>query len=538
MASDSLIPSAEAAAYQFRGQDIGWMLDHRAEHRGDHTFLIWEPRDGNDRSWTYAEFADETRRVAAGLHARGVGEGDKVLIHAQNCPEAVIAWYACARLGAVAVTTNIRSVAAEVHYFIEQTGCVGAITQPELVATVAEAGPDLGWMVVTEDNSGVPAEPGQLDHGRDGFETLYGDPDTVPERVADPLAPAGILFTSGTTSKPKAVVHTHGNMLWAAKVNPVNIDMGPDDVYLASLPFFHVNTQSWAIWTTIGCGGTVVLQPKFSASRFWEVIAKHSVTHISLIPFVIKAAFDQGIPEEHTVKVGVFGLIMPVLEEFMKMRIVAAYGMTELVTHCIHSSPYETYPDLAMGRVSPGYEFLIVDRDTGRICSEGKQGELWIRGIRGISVFLEYFGNQEATDAFFDADGWCHTGDIVQLNEGGNIRYCDRDKDALKVGGENVSAREVEDVIRSVPGLEDIAVVAQKHEMLDMVPVAFVIKSDSAADEGELTDQILTVCRENLADFKVPRSVYFVDAFPEAELGKVSKKELRDMADSFVSAGS
>lgn len=511
------------------------MLDHRAEHRGDHIFLIWEPKDGSDRAWTYAEFAEETRRVAAGLHARGVGEGDKVLIHAQNCPEAVFAWYGCARLGAVAVTTNIRSVAAEVRYFIEQTGCVGAITQPQYVATVREAGDDLGWVVVTDDNSGEPAEAGQLDHGLDSFDTLYGDGSTVPERLMDPLAPAGILFTSGTTSKPKAVVHTHGNMMWAAKVNPVNIEMGPDDVYLASLPFFHVNTQSWAIWTTIGCGGTVVLQPKFSASRFWAVIAKHSVTHISLIPFVIKAAFEQGIPEDHTVKVGVFGLIMPVLEEFMNMRILAAYGMTELVTHCIHSSPYESYPDLAMGRVSPGYEFLIVDRDTGDICSEGQQGELWIRGIRGISVFLEYYGNEEATDAFFDDDGWCHTGDIVQLNEGGNIRYCDRDKDALKVGGENVSAREVEDVIRTVPGLADMAVVAQTHEMLDMVPVAFVIRADPTSDEAALEEQILSTCRENLADFKVPRAVYFVDSFPEAELGKVSKKELRDMADSYVS---
>ncbi|MCB1257371.1 MAG: AMP-binding protein [Microthrixaceae bacterium] len=526
--------AAEVAAYQFQGQDISWLVDHRAEHRGDHPFLIWEPKDGADRTWTYAEFAEETKRVAAGLHAKGVGEGDKVLIHTENCPEAVFAWYGCARLGAVAVTTNIRSVAAEVEYFINQTGCVGAVTQPQYVDTVAKAGPGLGWIVVTDDNSGVETDAGQLDHGHPSFTTLTGDPESIPKRVADPLAPAGILFTSGTTSKPKAVVHTHGNMLWAAKVNPTNIDMSPDDVYLASLPFFHVNTQSWAIWTTIGCGGTVVLQPKFSASRFWDVIAKHSVTHISLIPFVIKAAFEQGIPESHTVKVGVFGLIMPVLDQMMNMRVLAAYGMTELVTHCVHSSPYESYPDLAMGKVSPGYEYLIVNQDTGQICKEGEQGELWIRGIRGISVFLEYFGNQEATDAFFDADGWGHTGDIVQLLEDGNIRYCDRDKDALKVGGENVSAREVEDAIREVPGLADIAVVAQTHPMLDMVPVAFIIKADPNADEAALSEQIIGTCKEKLADFKVPRAVYFTDEFPTAELGKVSKKELRDLADSYV----
>lgn len=535
MDRNSPVSATTVAAYQFKGQDIAWLIDHRAQHRGDHTFLIWEPKDGNDRSWTYAEFADETKRVAAGLHDLGVGEGDKVLIHAENCPEAVFAWYACARLGAVAVTTNIRSVAAEVQYFIEQTGCVGAVTQPQYVATVAKAGPDLNWIVVTDDNSGVAPEPDQVDHGHRSFATLTGDPGNLPQRTPDPLAPAGILFTSGTTSKPKAVVHTHGNMLWAAKVNPVNIDMGPDDVYLASLPFFHVNTQSWAIWTTIGCGGTVVLQPRFSASRFWEVIAKHSVSHISLIPFVINAAFEQGIPESHTVRVGVFGLVMPVLDQMMGMRVLAAYGMTELVTHCIHSSPYETYPDMAMGKVSPGYEYLIVDQDSGAICEQGQRGELWIRGVRGISVFLEYYGNAEATDAFFDADGWCHTGDIVELLADGNIRYCDRDKDALKVGGENVSAREVEDTIRTVPGFKDIAVVAQKHPMLDMVPVAFVIKADPSADDSALEDTIIATCRENLADFKVPRAVYFVDEFPTAELGKVSKKDLRDLADSYLS---
>ena len=526
------IDPTAAAAYQFLDQDIAWLLDHRAEHRGDHPFLVWEPRSGEDRTWTYAEFAESTRSVAAGLHGRGVGVGDKVLIHAENCPEAVIAWYACARVGAVAVTTNIRSVAAEVEYFISHTGCVAAITQPQYVTLVEASGPDLGWIVVTDDDSGIPADPATLEHGHDGFSSLEADPSGLPPRPRDPLLPAGILFTSGTTSKPKAVVHTHANALWAAKVNPTNIELGADDVYLASLPFFHVNTQSWAIWSVLGVGGTVVLQPKFSASRFWEVIAKHGVTHISLIPFVIKAAFEQGIPEDHTVRVGVFGLIMPVLDQMMGMRVIAAYGMTELVTHCIHSVPNETYPDLAMGKVSPGYEFLVVNGDTGELCAEGEMGELWIRGIRGVSVFLEYYGNAEATETFFTEDGWCRTGDVVRPTGDGNIVYCDRDKDALKVGGENVSAREVEDVIRTVAGLEDIAVVAKAHEMLDMVPVVFVIPADPSADRDALSDEILAACRENLADFKVPRAVYFVDEFPTAELGKISKKDLRDVADS------
>lgn len=531
MTNPTIDPVA-AAAFQFRGQDIPWLLDHRAEHRADHSFLVWEPKEGASRTWTYAEFAEETKKVAAGLAARGVTVGDMVLIHAENCPEAVVAWYACARVGAVAVTTNTRSVAAEVNYFIEHTGCVGAITQPKFASLVAEAGPDLGWIVVTDDNSGVAASDEELAHGKESFSSLFGDAADAPVRPADPMLPAGILFTSGTTSKPKAVVHTHANALWAAKVNPVNIDFGPDDVYLASLPFFHVNTQSWAIWTVLGTGGTVVLQPKFSASKFWPVIEQYGVTHISLIPFVIKAAFEQGIPENHTVKVGVFGLIMPVLEQFMNMRIVAAYGMTELVTHCIHDNPYETYPELAMGKVAPGYEFIVVKED-GSLAEEGEMGEIWIRGIRGVTVCLEYLGNDEANEKFFTDDGWCRTGDIVQLTEGGNVVYRDRDKDALKVGGENVSAREVEDAIRQVPGLEDIAVVAKSHEMLDMVAVAFVILADKSADQDAVAEQILSVCKENLADFKVPRAVYFVDEFPTAELGKISKKDLRELADTF-----
>lgn len=525
--------AATVAAHQFHGQDIPWLIDHWAANRGDHPFLVWEPKDEGGRTWTYSEFAEATKRVAAGLAERGVGEGDKVLIHADNCPEAVIAWYAIARLGGVAVTTNTRSVAAEVNYFITHAETVGAITQPQYAALVAEAGPDLGWIVVTEDNSGTPATADEAAHGFDGFDSLLGDPADVPVRPANPMLPAGILFTSGTTSKPKAVVHTHANALWAAKVNPTNIDFRAEDTYLAFLPFFHVNTQSWAIWSVLGAGGTVVLQPKFSSSRLWDVIAKHSVTHISLIPFVIKAAFETGIPEDHTVRVGVFGLIMPVLDQMMGMRVIAAYGMTELVTHCIHSNPFESYPDMAMGKVSPGYEWLVVNHETGKLAEVGEMGELWIRGTRGVSVFLEYFNNPEANEKMFTPDGWARTGDVVRLEADGNIFYCDRDKDALKVGGENVSAREVEDVCRTVPGIEDIAVVAKSHEMLDMVPVAFVIRNAFAAPEGEQSAAIIEACKQNLADFKVPRAVYFLDEFPTAELGKISKKDLRELADSY-----
>ena len=521
------------ARFQFHGRDVGWLIERRAAERSDHPFLVWQPKDAPARTWTYAEFAAASAEVARGLIARGVGVGDAVLIHAENCPEAVIAWYAVARLGGIAVTTNTRSVAAELSYFSEHSGAVGAITQPKLAAVVAEAGPDLAWTVVTEDNSGEPAGSDEGAHGFEPFEALMGDPGALPALEADPLRPVSIMFTSGTTSKPKAVVHTHGNVLWSATVNPPNIDFGPDDTYMCYLPFFHINTQGWAMWTVLGAGGTVVLQPKFSASRFWEVIAAHEVTHLSLIPFVFKAVGAEPIPEQHTVRVGVFGLIMPFLDEWLGMRVMAAYGMTELVTHCVRSDPNEVYPDMAMGRVAPGYELMIINHGTGRPAEVGEMGELWIRGVRGISVFQEYLNNPEANDKMFTDDGWCRTGDVVRLEADGNIFYCDRDKDALKVGGENVSAREVEDVCRTVPGIDDIAVVAKSHEMLDMVPVVFVIRTETAEPEAIMSEAIIAACRSVLADFKVPRAVYFVEEFPLAELGKISKKDLRELADSF-----
>jgi crotonobetaine/carnitine-CoA ligase len=191
-----------------------------------------------------------------------------------------------------------------------------------------------------------------------------------------------------------------------------------------------------------------------------------------------------------------------------------------------------------MGKPTPGYELLLVDRDTGEVCRDGQPGELWVRGTRGIQLFYEYFDNPEAMAKSFTEDGWFKTGDIVRLAEGGNFVYCDRDGDVLKVGGENVSAREVEDVCRQVPGLADVAVVAQSHPMLNEVPVAFIVKGPNAdEDDSRLEKAIIEQCAANLADFKVPRAVYVVEEFPKATLDKVAKNQLRERADALAASG-
>ena len=505
---------------QGHGQDIPWLLAHWAEQRADHPVLVWDPADGEGRSWTYAELWADTRRLAAGLAARGIGRDDKVLIHSENCPEMVLAWLACATVGAVGVTTNTKSVAAEMAYFVEKAQCVAAITQPEFVDLVIEAGPDLQWIAVMGDD--VP-------DGHVAMDDLFGEADDWEGRTIEPMLPFGIMFTSGTTNRPKAVVHTHANAIWASRTGPRNIDLGPDDRYLIYLPFFHVNAQSWSFFSVLGVGATAVLMPKWSTSRFWDVVARHGITHISLMPFVMGTLMAEDKPATD-LRIGVFGLIMPDLDALFGIQVYAAYGMTETVIHATTGKPDEKLPTRSMGRITPGYEFAVVDKDTGELVPEGETGELWMRGTRGIQLFLEYYDNPEANEAAFE-DGWFKTGDMVMLGPGGNLFYKERDKDLLKVGGENVSAREVEDAITGLPGVAQVAIVGKKHEWLDQVVVAFVITTPDAPEHDELERQVIEHCAGQLAEFKVPRAVYVVDEFPLGTLDKLLKNKLRDLAD-------
>jgi crotonobetaine/carnitine-CoA ligase len=247
--------------------------------------------------------------------------------------------------------------------------------------------------------------------------------------------------------------------------------------------------------------------------------------------FTMQAIVGKPIPPNE-LKVGVFGLTMPPLEEMVGFRLTSSWGMTETVIHATRNQLAQDYPAGTMGRPTPGYEFLVVDQETDEICGPGEIGELWVRGRRGIQLFLEYLDNPEANAKAFTPDGWFKTGDLVVMSEDGFLFFKDRDKDALKVGGENVSAKEVEDVCRTVPGIADVAIVGQKHDFLGEVAVAFVIPTPDAPTD--LADRIAHACEASLAGFKCPKAVYLVEEFPRATLEKVAKNRLREMADSYV----
>jgi crotonobetaine/carnitine-CoA ligase len=214
----------------------------------------------------------------------------------------------------------------------------------------------------------------------------------------------------------------------------------------------------------------------------------------------------------------------PAVELRWGIHTVGWWGMTETISQCIVGYRHLTNRPGTMGSAAPEYEIAVQHPD-GRPVSTGETGRLLVRGVRGVSMFKEYLNDPETTAASFDEQGWFDTGDMITLTASGQFQFADRHKDVLKVGGENVSASEVERVILGVPGVAETAVVGRPHDMLDEVPVAFVIAANNA--DKSLADAILAQCSAQLARFKVPTEILFVEDFSRAALNKIDKTALR-----------
>lgn len=517
---------ASASFQPFAGEDIRSLVETQARLRAGHPYLVWRPFDGPRRAWTYREFRDRVARFAAGLHARGVKAGDRVLVHLDNCPEAIFAWFGCAWLGAVAVTTNARSSTDELAWFADDAAVVAGITQPRLVPVVAAACPRLRWLAVTAtDNGAAPAAGAPA--ASEAFDAIDADPDRLPARPHDPLAPFSVQYTSGTTSRPKGVLWTHANALWGARVNAEHETLRADDVHLVALPLFHTNAQAYSVLATLWAGGTAVVLPRFSSSRFWQISLEHRCTWFSMVPFCARALMDQEVPPHHYRLWG-NGVCEPPTDPHFRVRTLGWWGMTETITHGTIGSAHLPCASLSMGRPAPEYQIRV--EVEGRPAEPGETGDLAIRGVRGLSLFAEYLDNPQATAESFDVDGFFQTGDRVTVGADGWLYFADRSKDMLKVGGENVAASEIERVIITVPGVAEAAIVGRKDPMLDEVPVAFVLAPGlEPAQRAALASAVQDACRDALADFKRPREVRVVEELPRSTLEKVAKVELRKL---------
>jgi crotonobetaine/carnitine-CoA ligase len=510
-----------ATLHPFGGTDVWQLLLTRARTHAGRPFVVWQPFDAEAVTTTFDGLAAEAAAVAAGLAGRGVRAGDRVLIHLENSPEFVVAWFACAALGAVAVTTNTRSAPDELAYFAEDSAAGCAITQPKFAEMVGAAAPGLRFLVSTDNDSGVPA-----DTDAEAFGALRGDPDTAPVRAADPLAPCSVQYTSGTTSRPKGVLWTHANALWGARVNAAHETLRGDDCHLVYLPLFHTNALAYSMLASLWVGARFVLLPKWSTSRFAEISVRHGATFVSLMGLSTRALIEQPPPAGHAYRLFGGGVCDLPIDPLWGVKTLGWWGMTETISHPVVGDAFLPNRPMSMGRPSTDYEVKVVRPEGDRVEPE-ESGELKVRGVRGLSMFVEYLNRPEATAEAFDDEGWFATGDLVTPHADGHLSFENRMKDMLKVGAENVSAAEVERVIMSVPGVLEAGVVGRPDAKLDEVPIAFVA---TESDDPAVVERVEAACAELLADFKRPRAVYRVGQLPRSTLAKLNKVELRAVA--------
>lgn len=521
--SNSLRPGQ---LHPFSGKDVPWLLEARAAAHPEKTFLIAAPFDRPAEYWSYGRFHEAVTRLAGGLAQQGLSKGDFLLLHMGNCVEFLLTWHACSWLGAIVVTTNTRSTPDELAYFADDCGARFAVTQPAFEQMVRSAAPQIRHVAVIAQDPDSDAPTDEMCKRSERaipFEALLDGP-VISRRPADPLAFNSVQYTSGTTARPKGVVWTHANALWGGRTNAAACDLRPEDIGHTCLPLFHTNALCYSHLATLWIGATLVIQPRFSASRYWSCITDHHCTFGIQIPFMLKALFGRPVPKHHRVTRWGLGAYnpRPVAEAF-GIPCIGWFGMTETVGLPLVSLPDLPGREMSMGTVSPGYE-VEVRRDDGNCADFGESGGLWLRGIAGLSLFAEYLNNPEATAAAFDADGWFQTGDRVTAFDDGNLRFDGRAREMLRVGAENVAEAEIEGVLMSAGGIIEAAVVGKPDPMLDEVPVAFVVPVEGGADP---TERLLSTCRAKLADFKIPREIHVVSDLPRVTLGKIDKKLLR-----------
>ncbi len=516
--------------------DIVDLLETRAREQPDRLLLAWEPFEGPAREWTRGAFLDDVRRVAGGLARRGVRPGDRVLLHANNCPEFLLTWFACAWRGAVCVVLNPKSASDELAFFADHTGAVGIVTQRGLPGTppsLHSGAHHLRWQIVIDaDDADHAHDADDADHADDaahaiGFESLHDAP--IERARLDSLAPGSMMFTSGTSSRPKAVVWSRANALWAAQLCAVGIGLLSSDIVLIPLPLYHVVGLAWSVLPALQAGAAIVLQPRFSASRFWPMALARRCTFAPHVQFTSAALFRQPVPPAHHFRLWCNSVWLPDHERHFRVPILGWWGMTELVAPGILGRANRPVAPGAIGLVAPGYAARMADSHSMSL-APGEVGELEILGERGRTLFAGYFNDEDANAAAFTADGWFRTGDRMKVHADGSIQFLERARDVIKCGGEGVSPAEVERVVRAVPGVADVSVVGRADGAMGEVAVAFVVPADPNAATEALSREIDAACRAQLAGFKVPREIRFLASLPLVGINKVAKGQLRRLA--------
>jgi acyl-CoA synthetase (AMP-forming)/AMP-acid ligase II len=517
------------------GQSIPAMAAAIAERFGDRLAIA----DG-DTLLTYAELHDEARTFGAALVASGIEPGDRVALWAPNSAEWIIALVGLFQAGAVLVPVNTRFKGVEATDILSRSRARALVTVTDFLGTdyfalleAAGSGlPELQTVVVA---SG-PAPDGAEPWGRflaSATDAARAEVDRRGAAVSEG-SPSDILFTSGTTGRPKGVVMTHGRTLRVATDWVAMTGLGFDDRYLMVNPYFHMFGLKAGILACVASGAAMLPEAVFDADRVLARVGEERVTVLPGPPTLYQSILDHPDRDRHdlsSLRVAVTGaadipvaLIRRVDDELPFSTIVTGYGLTEAGTASA-TSPDDDPETIAttVGRPRPGFEIRIVG-DQDRDLPAGETGEVV---LRGPSVMAGYLDDPTATGQALSPDGWLRTGDLGVVDDRGCLRIVGRAKDMFIVGGFNAYPAEIEDHLLRHPDVQQAAVIGIPDERLGEVGMAFVVTRSGDPAVGA---EILAWCRDQIANYKVPRAIEIVDELPLNATGKVVKDELRARA--------
>jgi long-chain acyl-CoA synthetase len=495
-------------------------LERSARYFPQHPALVFR-----ERTWTYWQLNESASRAAAGLAALGIQAAERVCLLLPNSAEFVISYFGLQKIGAVPISLNVMLKAGESAFIANDSGSVAFIVDAGLRDTLPDRGemPSVRHVIVA-------GESGGSQNGRTaelGFKSLLETPETRHAVDLDRDALAAILYTSGTTGYPKGAMLSHSNVVSNANATKHHLSMAADDRLLCVLPLFHVFGQNFIMNAGVLSGSTLYLHERFVPDEVIRTVQERAITIFYGVPTVfIHLLNDPRVNEKTLESLRICfsaAATMPreVSEAWAKRigkPIVEGYGLTE----CSPFASYNHELEFRFGSVGTpieNVEIKILDADDREV-PVGELGEIC---IRGPNVMLGYFGRpDDSAEAL--RGGWLHSGDIGRVDEDGYVYIVDRVKDMINVAGFKVYPREVEEVLFAQPSVKEAAVVGIPDPLYGEAVKAFVVPTDDTECEPE---QLLAACRDQIAEYKVPRQVELIAALPKSPTGKVLKRELR-----------
>jgi long-chain acyl-CoA synthetase len=492
------------------------LLELRAQAAPDKVFLSAEA-DG--RQFTYAQFDAAVNRAANLLASHGVSKGDAVSLLLPNSAEYVIAYFACWKLGALAGPVNSLLKAQELAFVMQNSEARALLIhsefQPGIDAIRAE----------------LPALQAVINFDDEALATkgYSGDRETVPPTPVAWDDEAIIIYTSGTTGKPKGCLLTHGNVIANACQISEWLGFTEADRLLSIMPLFHMNAVSVTTMAALYAGGATVVSPKFSASRFWRIISDYQITSFGSVATMLSmllTTYPEGVPsglKTDQLRFAMCGSapvpaeVLKRFEETFHCLVVEGYGLSESTCRSTFNPPNEQRRAGSCG-IPIGNEMKVVDDDDNDV-AEGQLGEIV---LRGENILKGYYKNPEATRLAF-RNGWFHTGDVGYRDAEGFFYIVDRKSDMIIRGGENIYPREIDELLYQHPAVAAAATIGVPDPLYGEEVAAFVVLKEGMKVAGP---ELISFCRERLADYKCPKSIRIVAEIPKGPTGKLLKREL------------